>query len=84
MARKKEPAQKFRLGHISSTVWDNTTGNGDVWFNVEVTRSYKDGDAWKDASTFRRDDLPIVALAAIMAYDWIWRQTVPAKPESEA
>lgn len=83
MAQTKEPAQRFRLGNISATVWTNTATNGDIWFNVEVTRRYKDGDAWKDASTFRRDDLPIVALAVITAYDWIWRQKLPAQPGSE-
>ena len=84
MAQKKEPAQRFRLGNIRAAVWTNTTENGEVWFNVEVTRRYKDGEAWKSAPTFRRDDLPLVALAAVRAYDWIWRQTVPAEPDSDA
>jgi hypothetical protein len=84
MAQKKEPAQRFRLGNISAAIWTNTNGNGEVWFNVEVTRRYRDEETWKDATTFRRDDLPIVALAAIRAYDWIWRQKLPAQPDAEA
>ena len=82
MAQKKEePVKKIRLGRIDATVWANQTEKGDVWFNVTVSRSYKDGDKWKEASGFRRDDLPILAKAVDMAYAWIWGQDVPADPD---
>jgi hypothetical protein len=78
MAQKKEPAKKFRLGRIKVAIWPNSTKNGEVWFNVEIVRSYKDGDEWQESTKFGRDDLPIVAKAADMAYAWIWEQEVKA------
>lgn len=81
MAQKKEePVKRIRLGNIVAAIWSNKTEKGDVWFNVTVARSYKDGDKWKDTSGFRRDDLPILAKVVDMAYAWIWAQEVPADP----
>ena len=79
--KKKEPAHRIPLGRITAAIWANETDNGRVWFNVTVTRSYRDGDEWKDTSSFSRDDLPIVAKAADMAYAWIWGHEVPADPD---
>lgn len=78
--RKEKPIHKIPLGRITAAIWANRAENGQVWFNVTVTRSYKDGDQIKDTSTFGRDDLPLVAKAADMAYAWIWGQEVPADP----
>lgn len=82
MAQKKdEPVNRIRLGRIVAAIWANKAKDGRVWFNVTVSRSYMDGDQWKDTSTFGRDDLPIVAKAMDMAYAWIWGQEVPADPD---
>jgi len=82
MAQKNdEPVKRFRLGNVVAAIWANKTEKGNVWYNVTVSRSYKDGDKWKDASGFRRDDLPILAKAVDMAYAWIWGQDVPADPD---
>ncbi|MDB5392297.1 MAG: hypothetical protein JWM11_7943 [Planctomycetaceae bacterium] len=40
-------------------------------FNVKLTRSYKDGDAWKETSNLRSEDLPIVAAGLLQAYDFV-------------
>lgn len=76
--QKQKPVHEIRLGRIKASIWANETENRDVWFNVAVTRLYKDGDHWRDTSTFSRDDLPIVAKVADMAYAWIWGQAAPA------
>ena len=82
MAQKKEkPVHEIRLGRIRAAIWANEADNRQVWFNVTVSRLYKDGDQWKDTSTYRRDDLPIVAKVVDMAYAWIWGQDVPADPD---
>lgn len=78
---KKEPTHKIKLGSITAAIWTNENGKGEAWFNVTVSRSYRDGDAWKDTSSFRRDDLPILAKALDMAYTWIWNYQ--ASPASE-
>ena len=79
MAQKNEPVKKFRYGRICAAIWANQSENGRVWFNVTVTRSYMDGDQWKDSSAFRLDDLPIVTKVVDKAFDWIWEQSVPAE-----
>ncbi len=79
--QKQKPVHEIRLGRIRAAIWANETENRQVWFNVTVSRLYKDGDQWKDTSTYRRDDLPIVAKVVDMAYAWIWGQDVPADPD---
>jgi hypothetical protein len=78
---KKKPFHSIPLGNISAAIWDNTTKDGRLWFNVTVERSYMDGNKREYTSRFRRDDLPIVAKALDMAYAWLWGQEVPADPE---
>lgn len=70
----KKPTHEIKLGRIKAAIWKNAAENGEIWFNVSVTRLYKEGDDWRDTSSFRRDDLPIVSKCLDMAYGWIWRQ----------
>jgi|GEM_PF-2951013 len=35
----------------------NQNQRNEVWFNVTVSRLYRDGDRWQDTTSFRRDDL---------------------------
>ena len=72
---KNEPIHEIKLGRIRATIWENQTEDkDDVWYNVVPSRLYKSGDKWKDTTSFRRDDLPIVAKALDMAYAWIWHR----------
>lgn len=52
MATKKQPAAKFRIGYVTATVWKN-----DDFFNVVLSKSYKDGDEWKDTDQLGHGDL---------------------------
>ena len=79
---KKKPTHEIRLGRIRAAIWTNENGQNDVWFNVTVSRLYKDGDDWNDSTSFGRDDLPLVAKVMDMAYAWIWNRQ--ATPTSEA
>jgi hypothetical protein len=84
MAQEKEkPAETIPVGRVVAAIWANKTSTGRVWYNVTITRSYRDGDQQKSTSSFGRDDLLDVAKAADMAFDWIWRQEVPANPDQE-
>ena len=76
----RRPIHEIRLGAIRAAVWANQNRTHGVWFGVTVSRSYNDGSCWKDSSTFRRDDLPLVAKIMEMAYAWIWdRQTAESR-----
>ena len=56
---------------------------GKPWFNVVVTRSYKDGDEFKDSNSFGHSDLPVVSKAIDFAYEWIWEQMPNSAKEPE-
>ena len=68
---KKRPVHELRLGRIRAAVWENSTQNG-TRHNVTVSRLYKDGDDWKDSTSFGRDDLPLLAKVVDLAHSWIF------------
>ena len=83
----KAPVHEVRLGRIKAAVWENTTENG-VRHNVTLSRLYKDGNQWKDSTSFGRDDLPLVIKVADMAHTWVYENasttaTVAAGSTSE-
>ena len=70
---KNRPVHEVRLGRIRAAIWQNETENG-LRHNVTVSRLYKDGDDWKDSTSFGRDDLPLVAKVCVQAHSWIFEQ----------
>lgn len=79
---KQRPVHEVRLGRVRAAIWENQTENGPR-HNVTLTRLYKDGDQWKDSTSFGRDDLPLVAKVADQVHSWIFEQAVAAR-ENEA
>ncbi len=75
---KQKPAHEVRLGRIKGVVWANEMEGGGVRHNVQISRLYKDGDAWKDTTSFGRDDLPLVAKVADLAHSWIFENSSTA------
>jgi len=72
MASNSKPAHEVRVGPIRAAVWMNKNEEGRHWFNVTITRLYKDESGqWKDSTSFRRDDLLLVAKVADLAFNWI-------------
>ena len=72
MTSTNRPVHEIRLGRIRATVWTNSNDQRDSWFNVSISRAYRDDDQWRTSASFGRDDLPLVSKAAEMAYAWIW------------
>ena|ERR1700733_5573105 len=54
------PVFTCRHRALKAAVWKNDTENG-VMFNTTVSRSYRDGDEWRDSGSFGYDDILIVA-----------------------
>lgn len=69
---KSKPVHEVRLGRIKAAIWANEGENG-TRYNVTFSRIYKDGDTWKDSTSFGRDDLPLVAKVADLAHTWIFQ-----------
>src|SRR5262249_19552563 len=77
----KKPVHEIRLNGIRGAVWSNTNKEGQVWFNITVTRNYRDGDQWKESTNFGRDDLPALSKVADLVLAWI--VSAQAKPNHE-
>src|SRR4029434_9049892 len=58
---RNQPAHRIRMSRIEATIWQNHGDTG-TWYNVTLSRSYKDAsDEWKSADSFSADDLLVVA-----------------------
>lgn len=66
----RKPIHEIRLSRVKAAVWQNSTDNG-VFYNVTVSRLYRDGDHWKSSDSFGRDELPLLASVANQAWQWI-------------
>ncbi len=64
------PVFSVRHRALKATVWKNETENGPM-FNTTLTRSYKDGDEWRESTSFGWDDLLIVAELLRVCYGFI-------------
>ena len=52
MAQGNQPIAKFRIGYVTATIWQN-----DKYYNVVLSKAYKDGDEWKDTDQLGHGDL---------------------------
>ena len=85
MEEKKQPVRTFRLGRVRAKVWANETDDSTM-YNVTPSRPYKDGETWKDSTSFSRGDLLALTKVLDQAHDWIWEQeqATPAEKANEA
>ena len=68
---KQSPVHEIRLGAIKATIWENETATGKR-HNVQLCRLYKDGDEWKQTTSFSRDDLPLVSKVSDLVHTWVF------------
>ena len=66
----KGPIDRFHLGTVHVTIWENTDPKGQVYHTVRVERRYQDdkGD-WHPTSTFRPNEVP-VAMSLLEQAHW--------------
>ncbi|MCA9063501.1 MAG: hypothetical protein KDA96_10595 [Planctomycetaceae bacterium] len=79
---KARPVNEIRMGRVRAAIWENETQNG-TRHNVTLTRIYKDGDVWKDSTSFGRDDLPLVMKVSDLAHSWIFDNSQTADSPKE-
>ena len=70
----QKPIRVIKLGSVRAAIWQNGLENGRVMYSVGFSRLYKEDGVWRDATSFGRSELPLVARAAEMALDWIYAQ----------
>ena len=79
---KARPVHEIRLGRVRAALWENATASGPR-HNVTVSRLYKDGEQWKDSSSFGREDLPLVIKVLDLAHTWIYEHPAAATETPE-
>ena len=67
---KNQPRATIRDGAIKATIWKNPSEKGH-FYSVDITRTYKLGDAFKDSTSFSGSEPLQVARLAERAYDLI-------------
>ena len=65
-----KPIDTIREGSLKATIWKNFGDNGN-FYSVEFTRTYKQGDQFKDSRSFSGSELLRIARLAHIAYDEI-------------
>ena len=69
-ASANKPIHELRHRRIRAAIWRNQTSKG-VMYDVRVTRSYREGDEWRDSHSFGYDDLMIAAKLLADAHSFI-------------
>ena len=82
--QKKQKPFRIKAGRgVVAKLWRNSNKNGE-WFNITITRVYKDDDGdFQDSESFSRDDLLQVAYAANKAFDHIINLTDDVEDDDE-
>lgn len=61
-----QPAAKFRIGYVTATIWKNEN-----FFNCVLSKSYKDGDEWKETDQLGHGDILNAVQVLKRSEDWM-------------
>jgi hypothetical protein len=79
--QRNAPVFTCRHRALKAAVWKND-GESGSFYNVTLTRSYKDGETWRESGSFGYDDVLIVAELLRTCHGFISREM--AKQSEEA
>jgi hypothetical protein len=74
MASNEKPRHKLRNGALTVTIWRHEGGEHGPWYSATPSRSYKQGEEWKESDSFGPDDLLRLAKLIDQADTWITEQ----------
>lgn len=77
-----KPIHTIRIARVKAAIWQNETEAG-TRHNVTFTRLYKDGEQWKDSTSFGREDLLLLAKLADAAHTWLYQSAADPQPSEE-
>jgi len=69
------PVKVFKEGLLQVAIWENQSKEGDKFYTVTPSRSYKenpeDDNSWEQTSQLNRNNLPAMAALLNCAYNWM-------------
>ena len=77
------PVFSCRHRALKAAVWQNESDKG-PFYNVTVSRSYKDGEKWKESTSFGYDDILPIAELLRTCHGFISREIAKNRAESNA
>ena len=70
---KTKPIHEVRLGRICAAIWKHESGDGNPWFNVTLSRIYRDdAGKWQRSNSFGKYDLPLVIKVTDLCHTWLY------------
>lgn len=79
MNERNKPVTEIRYGAVKAAIW-RYEGESGPRFSATFSRIYRDGDQWKTAESFGRDELLLLAKVADEAHTWIHAQARATGP----
>jgi hypothetical protein len=73
MTSNAKPAHKIRDGALSVTIWRNDGDKG-PFYSITPSRSYKQGEEWRESDSLNADDCLAMAELLREAHAWIRMQ----------
>jgi hypothetical protein len=68
--------KKFKAGAVTAMIWENEgkalpNGQASSYLTVSITRTYKQGDEWKETNSYRVRDLPDIDAVSRASYEFL-------------
>jgi hypothetical protein len=71
---KKKPVHEIRLGKVRAAIWENEIEGGGIRYSVTFSKLYKEGEQWRDSSSFGRQELLLLAKVADTVHTLLYRE----------
>ncbi len=69
------PEKRFKIGGITATVWKGVSLKGEIYFNVQIGKSYKAKDnTWKTTHSLKENEIPKAMVLLQKAYEYVMAQ----------
>lgn len=67
MTDKKKPIQRVQSGPVTGAIWENQTKEGEAFFSATFERNYRDGEEYKNATSYGANDLTHLVVCTLKA-----------------
>lgn len=74
MSSKNTPAHEIRMGTVKAVVWANELPSGGTAYSTTTSKLYKVEDTWKEANSYSRDELLLLAEVCRAAFAFVVSQ----------